>query len=260
MPELDGTFWFLESSALAAGIVNAVAGGGTLLTFPALLAVISPVQANATSTVALVPGSLAGGWGYRREFRSVQSLFPLLAWPSLLGGLLGSLLVVRLDPHYFSMMVPWLMLTAAMVFLMQPLFGKLVVNPGWISAPPRALKLAICSIQFFVGVYGGYFGAGIGILMLASLGLLGLRNIHSMNALKAVLAALINGISVVVFALHQEVVWSYAFAMAMAAIVGGFLGASVARRLNPTLVRWTVVLIGLGVSAYYFYKQQPIAA
>jgi uncharacterized protein len=255
MPELDGAFWFLEGSALLAGIVNAVAGGGTLLTFPALLAVVSPVQANATSTVALVPGSLAGGWGYRREFRAVQSLFPLLAWPSLVGGLVGSLLVVRLDPRYFSMLVPWLILIAALVFLMQPMFSRLVVNPSWTLSPPPGLKFAICFFQFFVGLYGGYFGAGIGILMLASLGLLGIQDINSMNALKAVLAAIINGTSVVVFALHREVVWSHVLGMAVAAIAGGLVGASVARRVNQTIVRWIVVLIGLGLSTYYFYKQ-----
>jgi uncharacterized membrane protein YfcA len=252
---MDRTFWLLEGSALAAGIINSIAGGGTLLTFSALLAVVPPVEANATSTVALVPGSLAGGWGYRRELSRVRSWLSLLALPSLLGGLVGALLVTCLDPAYFSLLVPWLLLAAAMLFLMQPALARLAGSSTEQAAPSRLAKARVAAFQFLIAVYGGYFGAGIGILMLASLGALGLSNIHYMNALKAVLAALINGISVLIFVVNQKVIWTYALSMAATAIIGGYLGAYLARRTSPVIVRWIIILIGFSLAAFHFYKQ-----
>ena len=235
--------------------MNAVAGGGTLLTFPALLTVVSPVVANATSTVALVPGSLASVWGYRFELRHLGPWTGLLILPSLAGGLVGSLLVTRLPEEYFSRLVPWLILTAAVLFLAQPAIIRLM-GIGKEHRPPTRVGLAgITIFQFLVAVYGGYFGAGIGILMLSALGLMGIKDIHQMNALKTLLAALINGISVLVFVAEGKVAWRYAAVMAVAAIVGGYAGASVARRLDPRLVRWIVVAIGFGLAAHYFYKQ-----
>src|SRR5262249_20369072 len=167
----------------------------------------SQVIANATSTVALVPGSLAGAWGFRREVDAVRQWVRLLALPSLLGGLLGSLLVTRLPPEYFAALVPWLILTATLLFMLQPLitpwFGS-----GQPHAEPAALpRHAVVGFQFLVGVYGGYFGAGIGILMLSSLSLMGLGDIHRMNAVKTLLAALMNGVSVVVFVAENQVEW-----------------------------------------------------
>jgi uncharacterized membrane protein YfcA len=235
--------------------MNSVAGGGTLFTFSALLMVVDPVVANATSTVALVPGSLAGAWGYRQEMRAASRWARLLVGPSLVGGAVGSLLVTELDERYFSALVPWLLLTAALLFLAQPAVSKLA-GVGKEQTSPTAWTLAgIVVFQFFVAVYGGYFGAGIGILMLSALGLMGIADIHSMNALKTVLAACINGVSVVVFIAERKVEWRYALSMAVAAIVGGYLGARVARRLDNNVVRWVVVLIGFGLAAQFFYKQ-----
>ena len=253
-------FW-LCLSALAAGAVNSLAGGGTLLTFPALIAALAAlggdeakVVANATSTVALVPGALAGAWGYRGQMREVGQWLILLAGPSLAGGVIGSLLVTRLDPHYFGVLVPWLLLLAAVVFLLDTLLGR---YRSRIHVPERHSLRAMAGIvafQFVVAVYGGYFGAGIGILMLSALAGMGIGDMHRMNCLKTLLNACINGVSVIVFVNDGKVAWRLALPMAVAAIVGGYLGARLALRVRPQVVRWAVIVIGFGLAFYYFAR------
>jgi uncharacterized membrane protein YfcA len=257
MPESPSTLILLLLSALAAGVVNSLAGGGTLLTFPALTAVMSKVLANGTSTVALLPGSLAAAWGYRRELRAVGRWPLLLMPPSLIGGWIGTKLVTQLAPKYFAAAVPWLILTAAVLFLLQPSLVKLSLrfrpaglpDPNWLTAKVYA---GLIAAQFLIAIYGGYFGAGIGILMLSALGLIGHGDIHEMNAVKTVLAGCINATSVIVFALDGKVVWPLAGIMAGAAIVGGYFGAHYGRRMPRTVVRWTVIVIGFGLAAKYF--------
>ncbi len=253
---------WLGLSALAAGVLNAVAGGGTLLTFPTLLAALaSPygreagVIANATSTVALVPGSLAAAWGYRREMRAARRWTLLLLAPSLIGGFIGSLLVAYLHPRYFDILIPWLILTAALLFLIQPAVTHLTRSSAASTGPTGRTIAAVVFFQFLVAIYGGYFGAGIGILMLSALALMGLPGVHQMNAVKTFLAFCINSVSVVIFVLMNKVEWRYAPVMAASSIVGGYLGARVARRIRPQLVRWFIVVVGLGLAGYYFYKQ-----
>ena len=255
-------FW-LCLSALVAGGVNSLAGGGTLLTFPALIAALvalgtSPeeaaVVANATSTVALVPGALAGAWGYRHETRAVRGWFYLLVGPSLVGGLIGSVLVTRLPSQYFAALVPWLLLAAAVVFLLDTLLGR---NRSQILRPETHSARAIAGLvafQFFVAVYGGYFGAGIGILMLSSLALMGVGGMHRMNSLKTLLNACINGVSVAIFVWDGKVAWHYALPMAVAAILGGYLGARLALRIKPRYVRWAVICVGFSLAVYYFLR------
>ena len=250
---------WLVIAALAAGAVNSLAGGGTLLTFPTLLAALAPlgpeaaVVANMTSTVALVPGSLAGAWGYRRELAAVRPWLLWLAGPSLVGGLIGAILVTRLDPVYFAFLVPWLTLLAALIFLAQPLVApKRDISEHLQSHRHR---LAAVLFQLLVAIYGGYFGAGIGILMLGAFAVLGLSDVHQMNALKTLLAVLINGISVVVFIVDGQIVWRYALVMAVSAMVGGYLAARCARYLPRWFVRWTVIAAGLGISAYLFWQR-----
>jgi uncharacterized protein len=245
---------WITAAAFAAGVINAIAGGGTLLTFPALLSVLPSVMANGTSTVALVPGSLAGAWGYRNEVRASWNWIGLLLVPSVIGGALGTLLVTRLDERYFARMVPWLILTATLLFLIQPTLARLTGIGKPHVRPGGGMTIAIVMGQMLVGVYGGYFGAGIGILMLSSLAVLGLADIHQMNGIKAVLAACINSASIVVFVADGKVVWSYAIVMAVAAIAGGYSGARSARRLPPEAVRRAVIVIGLALSAYYFWN------
>jgi uncharacterized membrane protein YfcA len=241
-------------SALAAGAVNAIAGGGTLLTFPTLLTVVDQVGANATSTTALVPGSLAGAWGFRCELAAVKRWLWLLLPPSILGGVTGTFLVI-LYPSYFAALVPWLVLTAAVLFSLQPLAGRFRRSAGDEPARPSALGVAgIFVFQLLVATYGGYFGAGIGILMLSGLGILGLTNLHEMNGLKNILGASINGVSVIVFACWGIIVWHYALPMAAASIVGGYVGARVSRKIHPLVVRLIITAIGYGLAIYFFVR------
>jgi len=253
-------YLWLCLAALAAGVVNSVAGGGTLLTFPTLFHVLrsarnGAVVANATSTVALVPGSLASAWGYRQEMKEARRWFWLLLGPCLAGGVVGALLLTVLDPRYFDALVPWLILAAALLFLAQPTvlrWSRASKHQG----PPSARMVAFMVVfQFFVAIYGGYFGAGIGILMLSALGVMGMGDIHQMNALKTVLGAVINGVAVLVFIAENTIAWRYALAMTVAAIVGGYFGARVARRLQPQLVRGIVIVIGFSLAAFFFYQR-----
>lgn len=247
---------WLSLSAIAAGVMNSLAGGGTLLTFPALVMVLASERAaNVTSTVALMPGSVAGAWGYRKQLAECWHWVWLLSLPSVVGGAIGSLLLILLHPGVFKVVVPWLVLLAAILFLIQP---RLV---NWLKAhrpggPPTRRSLAIIlGCQLLIGIYGGYFGAGIGILMLTSLGFLGLADIHQTNALKTYLAFLINGVSVIFFIFGGEVDWYYGSIMAVAAIAGGYLGARLALRMKPIWVRWIVIVIGFSLAGFFFWKQ-----
>lgn len=253
MPESAVTWLLLCGAAFLAGAVNAIAGGGTLLTFPSLLAVINPVAANATSTFALLPGSLAAAWGYRTELERCRKHLIRLFPPSFLGGIVGSLLVIRLPERVFAGAIPWLLVGASVLMLVQKPLAR------WIGAHPHAdpkpsTVAAIVIFQFFVGVYGGYFGAGIGILMLSALAFVGISDIHEMNAVKSVLAAVMNGVTIVIFLFSGIIVWKYAIAMAITGMLGGYAGARVARKMKAEYVRAIVVAVGLAVAAYSWWK------
>jgi uncharacterized membrane protein YfcA len=257
------TYALLCLAAFAAGAINSLAGGGTLLTFPVLLTVMTSVEANATSTVALVPGSAAAARGYRRELEGTGELLRLLIAPSLLGGLVGALLVVWLPGSVFDFAVPWLLLTASLLFLFQPVFGRFVRSQAPVSPPGEkgrraagpGARAAVVAFQFAVAVYGGYFGAGIGILMLTALAFIAPADIHRLNAVKTFLAAGINGVAVFVFVAGGKVVWSYGLVMAAAGLAGGFCGAHFGRRLPPAAVRWFVVAAGLAITAHQFARR-----
>lgn len=251
MPDPVWSIVLVCVSAVAAGAVNAIAGGGTLLTFPSLLVLLGPVAANATSTVALLPGSLSAAFGFRAELRRARRHLVLLWPPSLLGGVVGSLLLIRMPESVFAGAVPWLLITASVLLLLQrPLMRWLGTHPQ--AAPRRRTRVVVVFFQLLVGIYGGYFGAGIGILMLSSLAFMGIPDIHETNAVKNVLAATMNGVSAVVFVAAGVVEWRYAVLMAVAAIVGGYAGARVARRMKPEIVRAVVVAIGFAVAAWSF--------
>lgn len=266
----------LAAVSFVAGAVNAVAGGGTILTFPVLAAILPAgparlVAANATSTIGLWPGAVAAAWAYRGERVGQPPWAVWLAVPSVVGAALGAVLVLLLPPQWFAACVPWLILTAAVVFALQPQFSRLGLrrsrpfnaiasaSPADIaaSAPAASRLLFACVLQFFVAVYGGYFGAGIGILMLAVLGVLGLGDIHRLNAVKNVLGMVINGTAAGLFAAgslfgSQDVSWGHAAIMAVAAMLGSFAGASLVRRLPAPVVRRGVALIGFALAGYYF--------
>ena len=249
------TYLWLCLAALAAGAINSIAGGGTLLTFPTLLSIMDGVHANGTSTLALVPGSMAGAFGFRREVKQSRRWLILLAPPCLVGGVVGTLLVTRSDPKIFDALIPWLILTAATLFLLQPIIVR-ITGVGVEHAPPSRLAVVgIIIFQFVVAVYGGYFGAGIGILMISALSLIGVGDIIRVNALKTLLASFINGVSAITWAAEGKVEWKYALVMAAVSIIGGYLGAHYSRRLNKTLVRWVVIAIGFGLAGFYFYQR-----
>jgi uncharacterized membrane protein YfcA len=253
MAESLWSWLILCGSAYLAGVVNAVAGGGTMLTFPSLLAVLSPVAANATSTFALFPGSLASGWGYRKELAECRDHLIRLLPPSFLGGIVGSLLLTRLPEKVFAGLVPWLLIGASTLLMLQKPVSR------WIGAhphqkPTRSTLMGVVLFQFLVGVYGGYFGAGIGILMLSSLAFVGIPNIHHMNSVKSILAAAMNGVTIAVFLISGVIVWKYAIAMALTATLGGYMGARVARRMPVAWVRAIVVTIGFGVALYSWLR------
>ena len=245
----------LGLTAVAAGAQNSLAGGGTLYTFPALEHFIGPVMANATSTTALVTGSVAGAWGFRGELKPAKKWLYWLVPPCILGGAIGTWLVLYFPDAVFKALVPWLILTAATLFLLQPLISRWVGAGQPHEEPPTRVKIGVVFFQLLVAIYGGYFGAGIGILMITSLSLMGLGDIHRVNALKSVLAACINLVSVLIWIAWNKVRWEYVPAMALAAIVGGYLGARFSRRLNKTLLRWLVIAVGFALSAFYFARQ-----
>lgn len=258
MSDADWAYALLCLSAFVAGVMNSVAGGGTLLTFPALertlgtaLGDAAAAVANATSTVALLPGSFAGAVGYRAEVAASRKFVLRMLAPSLIGGYVGARLVSA-DKEAFAALVPWLILTAAVLFLLQQPLAAWMRKHRPDHEPGPLAQAGLILFQFAVAVYGGYFGAGIGILMLTALGFMGVGDIHKMNAVKTVLAATINAASVAEFVRAGLVRWDLALGMAAAAIAGGYAGARVARRLPASYVRWTVVVIGFGLAAWYF--------
>lgn len=248
----------LFGAAFLAGVVNSIAGGGTLITFPALLSAGLPaVTANATSTVALVPGSLSAFWGYRGEVRGEGRLLFAMALPSLVGGTIGALAANRAGDALFAKLAPLLVLGATLLFMAQePLRRWSRRTPLRSAAEERGASrlAAMAGFQLLVALYGGFFGAGIGILMLASLGLLGLTNIHRMNGLKNLAAVCINGLAALTFTLAGRVEWSIASFMIVGGIAGGYTGAGLAQRLGQVVVRRLVVAIGLGISAWLFVR------
>jgi uncharacterized membrane protein YfcA len=242
-------------AAFTAGAVNSVAGGGTLLTFPTLLSIgVPPIAANATSTVALVPGSFSAFYGYRDEMRDSRREVLIFALPSVVGGVIGALFVNRVGDRTFAALVPWLIFTATLLFAIQPAVKRWLAHAGEHDFAKRAPF--VIGFQLLVATYGGFFGAGMGILMLAALGFLGVRGIHRMNGVKNLAAVCINGVAAVTFALLGRVRWGYAAWMANAALLGGFLGAGLAKRMGERNVRRLVIAIGVGIGAAMLARQK----
>jgi uncharacterized protein len=232
-------------AAFIAGAINSVAGGGTLISFPSLIWVglASPI-ANATSTVAIWPGSLGGMWGYRHDLKGLPSSTYTLIIPSLIGGALGAVLLVLTPTEVFDRLIPLLILFATLLFMLQEPVQRMIRTTGKAHAGSKGWLIGALLFQFLVSLYGGYFGAGIGILMLAAFGIMGFTDIHQMNGLKNFLALCINGVAAAYFIWHGMVSWPHALIMAVGAIVGGFWGAGVARRIGPKGVRRIVIIVG----------------
>lgn len=236
-----GQIALLTAASVGAGVVNAIAGGGTLLTFPALLAMgVSPVTANATNTLALWPGQLSGAYAYRTHLGEERRMAILLALPSALGGIAGSALVLALPEKSFAAAVPWLIFFACALLAFQGLVKQALAKVHG-ADHPAAIWLA----QFAISVYGGYFGAGMGILMLAAMGILLSSSAQHANALKVLFSFLINGVAAICFLLFGPIHWAAAVIMAVGAGVGGWAGAHLAQRLPPAGMRWVAIGIGL---------------
>jgi uncharacterized membrane protein YfcA len=241
---------FVAGSAAVAGVMNAVAGGGTLLSFPALLLVgLSPVVANATSTVALWPGQISSVWAYRSHIGEERSRALLLGVPALLGGAIGSALLLALPESSFAAIVPWLILFACLLLALQGPIKKVVAGRATGNHPA-----ILWGIQLVISIYGGYFGAGIGILMLAAMGILISSSMQHANALKVLLALLTNGIACVLFVASGKVDFRVAGLMVVASLLGGWVGAHLAKRLSPAGMRGFAIVVGLVAAAKFFLK------
>lgn len=268
MTFLQGTALFL--AAVLAGALNSVAGGGSFISFPTLLFTGVPsIPANATNTIAMFPGSVASIPAYRKDFANERRELLLFSAVSVVGGVLGAVILLRTPPKLFDHLIPWLLLIATLIFAFGGSVGQWLrarregcapadaasMDDGSVTGEqsPRAL-LVVMAVQFIIAMYGGFFGGGIGIMMLAGLSLLGMRDIHAMNALKVVLASVINGVAVIAFIIAGAIYWPQALVMIVGAVTGGYGGAALAHRVPPLYVRRFVIVVGLLISAYFFYK------
>jgi uncharacterized membrane protein YfcA len=247
---------FLFFTAGIAGILNALAGGGSFISFPALLFTgVPPVQANATNTVALWPGLAASTFAYLKRLEVPKRLLIPLLVTSIAGGWVGALLLLKTPQHTFLHFVPWLLLSGTLLFAfgnkIRAIAGKSAVSDDLQKVSWRAV--AVCSfIELVLAVYGGYFGAGIGFVMLGMFAALGMRDIHAMGAIRTLLAAAINAAAVVTFIVAGAVLWLQFAVMVVGALVGGWFGAHYAQKADPGKVRALVIGVGLAMSAYFF--------
>ncbi len=239
-------------AAFGAGTLNAVAGGGSFLTLPALVFVgLPPVVANATGTMALLPGYVSGAWGFREDLQAPAGLTMVrMAALSLAGGAAGAILLLVTDDRTFRVLIPWLLLAATALFAVGPMIVRLTRQRTGGTPSPGIAGIGVV----LVSVYGGYFNGGLGILLLALFGLLGQSNLHAANGSKNVVSALLTAIAVLVYAAGGLVAWSHALVMMVAATAGGYFGARMARRLSAQVLRAGIVGIGLVMSAIFFVR------
>ena len=257
----------LLAASVLGGTLNGVAGGGSFLTFPALIYVgVPPKPANATSTAGLWPASASATWALRKELATQNKrLLLVLGSSSLVGGVGGAILLIDTPQATFTLLIPFLMLLATILFAISPLVNarlkqRAIVGQKDRSAEgsgPRWSRFALTGIallQLVISTYGGYFGGGIGILMLASLGLMGMQEINEMNAVKNILAACINGVATITFIVLGYIVWQYVLIMIVGTLAGGYGGVYYARKLDPRIVRGFIILVGCVMTVYFFFK------
>ncbi len=240
----------LLTAAFLAGALNSVAGGGSFLTLPALVFVgVPPVIANATGTVALLPGYIAGAWGFREDTAAPPGLsMRLLVVLSLIGGAAGAGLLLVTSNELFAIVIPWLLLAATVLFALGPKLRE------WTAGGAPSTAKATIGV-LIVAAYGGYFNGGLGILLLALFGLLGQTNLNAMNGLKNWVSALLTAIAVAIYAAGGVVLWPQALLMMVAATAGGYLGARVARRIPAPWLRGGIVATGLVMTGIFFWRQ-----
>lgn len=244
--------------AILAGTINSVAGGGSFFTVPTMMfSGILPVQANTTSTLGLWTGTAASMGAYRRELAHVGiKIIVLLVGTSLIGGILGAFLLLNTPQKTFVTLLPYLLLTSILLFTFSgPITKKLHArNIGEQTQISVLAMIGVAIAQFIISIYGGYFGGGAGMLMLATLALMGMENIHSMNALKALLGTSINGAAVITFIIANAVVWPQAISLIIGAIIGGYSGAYFARKIEQKWIRYFVMVVGFAMTIYFFVR------
>ena len=231
-------------AGIAAGTINTVVGSGTLITFPVLLGVgLSPVSANVTNTLGLAPGSAVGTWGYRRELAGQRTRVLRLSSASVLGGITGAILLLTLPPGAFKAIVPALIVLALILVIAGPKLTTLLANTR--HRPRTDVGVLLWAVVFAAGIYGGYFGAAQGVLLMGLFGLLLAESLQRQNALKNLLAGLVNGVAAVIFVFTGHVNWTAAIVIAAGSAIGGVLGARVGRRLPAPVLRAVIVAVGI---------------
>ncbi len=242
-------------ASLIAGLLNAVAGGGSFLSFPALLGLgVPPIQANATNTVALWPGQFTSIAAYWEELKHNRRLVLPLAAAAVVGGALGGVVLLHTRPGVFLRLIPWLLLVAASLFAVSAPVSNWLQRRGRRGSGAEPSLLPLCAGALAVCLYIGYFGAGAGFLMITVLALFGVENIHQINALKVVTTTCANGTAVLVFIANGQVLWQHCLLMMVTGACGGYLGGRYARLANPRVMRGAVVVIGYGMAAYFFWR------
>ena len=250
----------IGAGGFAAGAVNSMAGGGTFFSFPALLAVgLSPVVANASNSVALWPGSLSGAWAYRHELAGYRRYLLPMGIASFIGGAAGGLLLLVAGDARFAALIPWLLAFATALFAFSPQLSAALkrIRPARSSGPGSGQGAGSpmgWAVQLLVSIYGGFFGAGMGILMMASLAIGGHEDVQHINALKNLLSAVVYSVTVLTFIIAGAVSWPHTGVMLVTATLGGYWGARVARKIQGPWLRRTVIAVGAALTVYYFYK------
>jgi uncharacterized membrane protein YfcA len=248
------TYVLFFVSAVVAGLINTHAGGGGLITFPLLALVVPPVIADATSALALLPAYPSAVWRTRSKLREVRRLWLwLLLVTSALGGLVGALLLVWTGDRNFGFLVPWLVFGGTVLFVLEPRLSRRSGGAHQDRGLATALWPLAAAVVFGVAIYGGYFGAGIGILMISALSLLRMGDVHRVVPFKNLLAGCLRGVAVVVLVVYGEIAWGYGIPMAVGGLIGGYLGGALTGRVNRIILRAVVVIIGFGLAAYYFW-------
>lgn len=249
-------------AAFVAGSINSVAGGGSFISFPTLIFTgIPPIEANATNTAALFPGTLASTFAYRKtlDAKARRLLVPLIV-TGIIGGVVGARILLITPQLTFLHLVPWLLLAATLLFVFSGRLTSWVRSRAGFGASsadaktPRLLLIPGLFLQLLIAIYVGYFGAGVGILVLALLAFLGMENIHAMNGMKSLLVTIVNGVALVTFIWARIVLWPQAVLMLVGAAAGGYSGAYLAQRMNPQYIRWVVIGVGFGMSVYFFIR------
>jgi uncharacterized membrane protein YfcA len=247
---------YLFLAAVTAGALNAIAGGGTFISFPILVFTgVAPVQANATNTVALWPGLAASSAAYLKRLNVPQRLLVPLVVTSILGGLAGAVLLLKTPQHTFMHLIPWLLLGGTLLFTFGNRLAAMVGTSSWrgdLEHMPWQVIGAASVFELLVGIYGGYFGAGIGFMVLGMLAVIGMHDVHAINALRTLIAAVTNASAVMTFILARAVFWPQCLVMIAGALVGGWFGAHYAQQADPRKMRYVVICLGFAMSIYFF--------